>query len=222
MTAPAPPLALLAHELRTPLNAIIGYAEAMTLGVFGPLNPPYGEQAAIIHGAALHLRTLVDDMMASSGVAAGVWTGRPERFDPAAEALLVVSWLTPRAAAAGLALDTDLAIRAGDVVADRRAFRQILLNLLDNALKFTGTGGRVALRVAWEGVDLWVVVADTGPGASGPPRPPEGSGLGLALVEALCAERGGALSVETPPAGAAGGRTVRIRLPAVAPGPAEV
>jgi cell cycle sensor histidine kinase DivJ len=222
MTASPPPLALLAHELRTPLNAIIGYAEAMTLGVFGPLNAPYDQQAAIIHGAALHLKSLVEDLTASAEATCGVWTPRPERFDPATEALSVASWLAPRASEAGLALDTDLAVRAGEVVADRRAFRQILLNLLDNALKFTGPGGRVALRVAWEGDQLRVVVADTGPGTSGPLRPPEGSGLGLALVEALCAARGGAMSVETPPSGAAGGRTVRLRLPAVAPDPAKV
>jgi len=200
------PLAVLAHELRTPLNAIIGYADAMKTGVFGPLNAPYGEQAAIIHGAALHLLALVEDMTEVAKAEAGMWTGRLERLDPATLAGEVTAWLAPRAAAAGVALRAEISESPGQILADGRALRQILVNLLDNALKFTRAGGQVTLRLARDVDALSILVTDSGAGQG-----QGGQGLGLRLATALCAAMGGALTFQDAPGA---GRTVTVRLPA--------
>jgi cell cycle sensor histidine kinase DivJ len=221
-TSVAPPLpgpSLLAHELRTPLNAIIGYADAMRAGVFGPVNAPYGEQAEIIHAAALHLLALIDDMARSDPAGDGVWAVRGERFDAAALAREVVAWLAPRAAGAGISIETDLGAAPSPILADPRALRQILVNLLDNALKFTGAGGRIRLGLTREGADLILRVEDSGPGdaSRAPPTPRAGSGLGLRLVAALAGAHGGSMRLDTP-SGAGGGATATVRLPA-SPGP---
>ncbi len=214
VTAPAPPapppdaLALLAHELRTPLNALIGYAEAMRLQAFGPLAAPYDAHADVIHRAALHLLALVDDMTDIGHAEAGLWRGRSERLDPAVLASEAVELLAPRAAAAGVRLETVAEPGLIAVQADRRALRQILFNVLDNALKFAGAGGQVRLTVSREGADLRLTVIDGGGGGGSP-----GGGLGLRLVKALCAAHGGTLVLESA---AEGGMTAVVTLPVIA------
>lgn len=197
--------ALLAHELRTPLNAIIGYAEAMTLEAFGPLPAPYGDHAATIHRAAIHLLTLVDDLTDQAGAEAGAWAGARTTFDPVALTQEVTSLLRPRAERSriNLTVEGDLSLR--EVYGDRRALRQILLNLIDNALKFTADGGEIAAVLSVEASDLRLEVRDTG-GAVGE----KGQGLGLRLVRALAGAHGGA--VELRPM-TTGGMAVVVRLP---------
>ena len=190
-------LALLGHELRTPLNALIGYADAMRRQTFGPLPPPYDEQATIIHGAAQHLLNLVNDMTDIARAETGAWSGAPERLDPRVLADEVVTLLNPRALTARVRLRTSGRDDLGDVLADRRAMTQILINLTDNALKFTARDGEVRIDLAKEGGDLRLTVANTG-GSDGVPAaasPLKGMGLGLRLVRALCSEYGGSLTI---------------------------
>ena len=210
--APAPEaLALLGHELRTPLNALIGYVDAMRGQTFGPLPPPYDEQAAIIHGAAQHLLSLVNDMIDIARAEAGVWSGAPERFDPRVLTDEVVTLLSPRAVTAGVSLRIGGPDDRDDVLADRRAMTQILLNLVDNALKFTAKDGEVRIDLAKEGGDLRLTVANTGgsAGVSAAASPHKGMGLGLRLVRALCSEHGGSLTIADL---AEGGFMATVRL----------
>jgi signal transduction histidine kinase len=200
-------MALLAHELRSPLNAVIGYAEAMRAETFGPLNAPYADHAATIHRAALHLLKLVDDMADVAKAEAGVWRGEREVLDPRALADEIIEMFGPRAAAASVRLRTDVAAGLGRIFADRRALAQILINLLDNALKVTARGGEIVVTLSRAAEGLNIVVTDTGgaPDASG------GQGLGLRLVRALCALHGGDLTL-TP---AAEGMVATARLAAI-------
>jgi len=207
------PLALLAHELRTPLTAVIGYADAMRLQAFGPLGAPYDHQAGVIHAAALLLLALVDQMSDTAAAEAGLWTGRPERFDLRALSEDVLELLRPRATVAGITVRSRFEAGVGDIVADRRAIGQILVNLLDNALKFTAAGGAIELAIRHEGPRMRLVITDSGrPPASGAAAdPPHGQGLGLRLVRALCAAHGGSLALERSPAG---GMTATVLLAA--------
>ena len=209
--APAPEpdlLALLGHELRTPLNAIIGYADAMRAEAFGPLSQPYAQQAEVIHRAALHLLALIDDMAAIALPDGGPWITRTEWYEPGAVARAMADLLSPGSAAA-IRVETG---PAGDqILGDRRALAQILLNLIDNARKHTAPGGEIAVRVAREGRNLRVSVADSGSGGSAGPAPPKGAGLGLRLVRALCTRLGGVMVLEE---GARGGLIARVTLPA--------
>lgn len=194
---PSEALALLGHELRTPLNALIGYADAMRRQTFGPLPPPYDEQAAIIHGAAQHLLSLVNGMTNIARAEAGVWSSATERFDPRVLTEEVVTLLSPRALATGVSLHTGGRDIIGDVLADRRALTQILINLIDNALKFTAKGGEVRIDLAKEGGELRLTVANTGACDGVPPAASavEGMGFGLRLVRALCSGHGGSLTI---------------------------
>jgi cell cycle sensor histidine kinase DivJ len=222
---PEAPLALLAHELRTPLGALIGYAEAMRGQVFGPLPAPYDAQAAVILEAARHLLALVDDMTDISAAEAGMWSGRRERFDAGALARGALALFAPRAAAAGVRTAADIDAAPLEVVADRRALGQILANLWDNALKFAAPDGEAIMTVRREGAVLFLAVTDSGPGdgaASAAGRDLAGrslgrsrgqGGLGLRLVEALCAAHGGVLSLDRPKAG---GFAATVRLPILA------
>ena len=197
-TSPAAPtLALLSHELRTPLTALIGFADAMQLQTFGPLAAPYDEYASIIHRAARHLLAIVDQISEVTRTEAGAWSNTPERFDPATLLEELIALLEPRAAAAGVTLGGAHSTGGSDVVADRRALTQILLNLLDNALKFTGAGGEIRVDLMRDGGDLQLTVTNTGPrkGATPLPSPAEGAGLGLRIVRALCAQQKGTLTI---------------------------
>jgi signal transduction histidine kinase len=198
-------IALLGHELRTPLNAIIGYAEAMTLEAFGPLPAPYGEHAATIHRAAIHLLTLVDDLTDQAQAESGVWAGHRTPFDPLTLTEDVASLLRPRAERNLITLAVTRGTGLRMAHGDRRAMRQILLNLLDNALKFTAQGGKITVEVSGEAANLRLDIRDTG-GAAGE----KGHGLGLRLVRALADAQGGAVEM-TPIVGA--GMDVSVRLP---------
>jgi signal transduction histidine kinase len=190
------PLALLRHELGTPLNAVIGYADAMRNETFGPVPSPYREQAELIHTAASHMQTLLGAMDAHTGferLLALELLGRDDL-----ESLLedVVGLLRARAQAA------DLEIRAAvgkapaglRVRADRVALRQILINLIDNAVKFTGPGGVIEIAVGRESDEVRLTVESAGGPAPGSGRP--GSGLGLHIVGALAKAMGGSLETD--------------------------
>lgn len=210
------------HELRTPVNAILGYNDLLTQGVFGPLTDAQRSAVARSQRATRHLRELVDDVLDLARIEAGKVEVRREEVR--ARELLddLVATLTPAAADRGCSIETLCEPPDAVVVTDPRRVRQILLNLLSNALKF-GAGGAVQLRCARTEDGVVFDVADRGPGIA----PDEwervfeeyvrlhgesevGTGLGLPIARRLAVALGGSLRVldSTPR-----GTTFRLTLP---------
>jgi signal transduction histidine kinase len=201
-------LAALGHELRTPLTAIIGFADAMRERAFGPLGDKYIECAETIDQAARHMLALVARM-----TDLGPETGsRPvQAFDASMTLNDVVRLLEAQASACDVTLTSAPPARSMPVEADELALKQIMINLLANALAATPQGGSVEVAVGADGRDLVITVADTG---SGPPSD-RGDGLGLTLVRALCAAHDGDFSLTNRlPTGA----LAVARLPVLATG----
>ena len=218
-------LANMSHELRTPLNAIIGFSEVMTREMFGPVGPRYQEYSRLIHESGAHLLDLINSVLDMSKIEAGKFEVNEELFDLEETALSAVRFLRIPAERAGVALKLAIAPGARLVFADKRAVKQILVNLLSNGVKYTPPGGEVRVT-ARTGRGVEIVVSDTGTGISkrdlerlGKPfeqvenaetRGKEGTGLGLALVKSLALMHGGEAVLES----ALGeGTTVIIRLP---------
>jgi cell cycle sensor histidine kinase DivJ len=222
-------LANVSHELRTPLNAILGFAEILGDPALAPSDPAkQREYAKIIHASAEHLLSMVNLILDTSKIAAGTFRILPEPF--ALEPLIAdcCDMVRLKAEAGGVRLERAPSADVGELVADKRACRQILLNLLANAVKFTDRGGRVVVGAAAHGDQTHIFVADTGLGIPadslsrlGDPffqvrndydRSFEGAGLGLSLVRGLVGLHGGALRVESI---AGVGTRVTVRLPRV-------
>jgi signal transduction histidine kinase len=209
--------AWLAHELRTPLSAVIAYAEILKDEHFGPIaNARYKGYARDIYESARHALGVVDSMLRGDAKRSVV---PPLAFAELEPVRVVESCLTiarPLAERAGLILGTQYAPHLPRIVADEQSLKQMLLNLLANAIKFARRGDRVTIAVGYEaGGALRISVADTGPGmassseqtacalAGGRPGAarPEGAGLGLGLplTRALAAANGAALAIESVP-----------------------
>ena len=202
-------LANMSHELRTPLNAIIGFSEIMTREMFGSIGPRYQEYSRLIHESGAHLLELINSVLDMSKIEAGKFELSEEMFDLEETAESAVRFLKIPAERAGVALALSVQPGARLVFADRRAIKQILVNLLSNGVKYTPPGGevRVAAQVSQDGRGIEITVTDTGTGISqadlerlGKPfeqvenaetRAKEGTGLGLALVKSLAAMHGG-------------------------------
>ena len=222
-------LANMSHELRTPLNAIIGFSEMMTREMFGPIGPRYQEYSRLIHESGAHLLDLINSVLDMSKIEAGKFELNEELFDLEETAQSAVRFLKIPAERAGVALKLSIAPNARLMFADRRAVKQILVNLLSNGVKYTPPGGtvQVTARSSVEaGRGMEIVVSDSGTGISksdlerlGRPfeqvenaetRGKEGTGLGLALVKAMAKMHGGEAVLES----ALGeGTTVTVRLP---------
>jgi two-component system, OmpR family, phosphate regulon sensor histidine kinase PhoR len=202
-------VANVSHELKTPLTSICGYAETLLADEPGPdVTRRFLE---IIHSNGRRMQRLVDDLLDLSRIEAGRWQPEPEPVDVAALARDVWSALGDRAARSGVQLDVDAA--SGPLVADPDAVRQILVNLLDNALRFTPAGGRVVCRTRRDGDGTSLIVTDTGSGIAtehlprvferfyradpSRSRAEGGTGLGLAIVKHLVEAHGGRVSVQS-------------------------
>lgn len=159
-------LANMSHELRTPLNAVIGFSEMMSLQIFGPLgNSRYAEYATDIGTSGRHLLSLIDEVLDFSKIEAGAQDLELHPLDLGHVALEVGRMLTPQAAQAQLEIEIHTSAAPVIVPADDRAMRQILLNLISNAIKFTDSGGRVDVHVSRSDSGVpYVSVSDTGIG----------------------------------------------------------
>ena len=228
-------LATMSHELRTPLNAIGGYAELMGIGIHGPVTDDQREALARIQRSQQHLLGLINEVLNYARLEAG-----SVHFDLTTvgvlDALAVVETLVrPQVLAKGLALtvgpcDPQLSVRA-----DAEKLRQVLLNLLSNATKFTDAGGRIAIACAAADAGapahdrepaVAITVTDTGLGIAPDQlerifepfvqvgralhNPGEGTGLGLAISRDLARGMGGDLTVESTPGV---GSTFTLTLP---------
>jgi two-component system phosphate regulon sensor histidine kinase PhoR len=219
-------VANLSHELRTPLTAILGYAETL-LG--GAVDDPADARRflEIVHRHTQRLGRLLDDLTDLSNIELGRVSLRLAPTAIAEVAESVVAILRPRAHAGGVALALDVAADVPAVPADHDRLHQILINLVDNAVKHTPRGGRVTIHGCRVEGGVEIAVADTGIGipAADLPRVTErfyrvdkarsrelgGTGLGLAIVKHLVHAHGGDLTIESVPDR---GTTVRVRLAA--------
>jgi signal transduction histidine kinase len=208
-------LANMSHELRTPLNAIIGFSEVLKERMFGELNAKQGEYVSDIYGSGQHLLSLINDILDLAKVEAGRMELDVHEFDVAAAINNCATLIRERAARNRLRFAFEIDPRIGRWRGDERKFKQVLLNLLTNAVKFTPPGGDVVLRARIEGESLQVSVTDTGVGiapvdqdviftgfhqlgSTGEVKN-EGTGLGLALSRRLMQLHGGSLTVESIP-----------------------
>ncbi|WP_304169983.1 HAMP domain-containing sensor histidine kinase [Phenylobacterium aquaticum] len=220
-------LANMSHELRTPLNAIMGFSDIMRQRLFGPMPERYGEYSELIHESGVHLLELINDVLDMSKIEAERFELHREEFDVRDAANAVLRLMRGQADRAGVQLRGVLPKEPLEVDADRRAIKQIALNLISNALKFTPKGGAVTLTVHASGPVLEMLVADTGPGirpediprlgrpyeqAGGQDQRAAGTGLGLSLVRSFAELHGGEMVIESQ---LGEGATVIVRMPVV-------
>jgi signal transduction histidine kinase len=206
-------LANMSHELRTPLNAIIGFAELLESETFGPIGSPrYKEYAATIRGSGIHLLGLINDVLDLSRLDAGRADLHEEVIFVEHLVETVLTMIEQQAEKNNIKLVKDIAHNLPRLNADARRVRQVLLNLLANAIKFTPSGGTVSIRVARNILgELSFEIADNGVGIapqdiskaltrfgqvdSRLARKFEGAGLGLPLTKQLMELHGGTLSL---------------------------
>ena len=219
-------LASMSHELRTPLNAIIGFSDTMMLEVFGPLSERYKGYASDIHHSGEHLLALINDVLDLSRLDAGHADLREEEFDPAELVNESMRMIMGHAGKAQISLTTDIAHGLPWLRADKRRIKQILINLMSNALKFTPAGGEVKVTVRLVADGLAMAVSDSGIGIapedvpkvmerfgmvdSSMSRKHTGTGLGLPLSKQLAELHGGSLALEST---LNMGTTVTVTLP---------
>ena len=220
-------LANMSHELRTPLNAIIGFSEVMAHEMFGPLGGSrYHEYAGLIHESGGHLLELINGILDMSKIEAGKFDLAEEIFDLEDVTTQSLRFVKMQADRKGIVLKMSVAQSAKEIFADRRAIKQMLVNLITNGVKFTPRGGEVCIACGRADGGIQIVVSDTGVGIAakdlerlGRPfeqvdgahvRTQEGTGLGLALVKALAQMHGGEAVIEST---VGVGTTVRLVLP---------
>ena len=223
-------LANMSHELRTPLNAIMGFSDIMRARLFGPLPEKYGEYGEMIHESGQHLLDLINDVLDMSKIEAERFELSREGFDAREAVSASLRLMRLQADGAGVQLRGVLPAEPLDVEADRRAIKQIVLNLVSNALKFTPKGGAITVTAHGYHDVFELVVADTGVGISredlerlGRPyeqagdntRKQMGTGLGLSLVRSFAELHGGEMVIESV---LGEGTTVSVRLPVLARG----
>jgi len=208
-------LATMSHELRTPLNAILGFSEVMKAELFGPhASPSYKEYSQDIHSSGQHLLMLINEILDLSRVEAG-------RYDLKEEAVSLPGvvedcrhLLALRAKTKSIEVIEDIDEDLPRIWADERALRQITLNILSNAIKFTPQGGKVTIRVAGGASrGQYLAISDTGPGipeaeipivlssfgrgAMAQKNAEEGTGLGLPIVRGLVELHGGEFTLKS-------------------------
>jgi signal transduction histidine kinase len=218
-------LAVMSHELRTPLNAIIGYSDLLAAEVKGSINDAQREQLARIDRSARHLIAVIQEILEFARLEAGHVSVHAEEVDLAALARETLELVEPSAAARGLTVSLDVGDASLPARTDPAKLRQILLNLLANAVKFTERG-EVGLSLAAGGEGVRIAVRDTGMGIDaadaerifepfwqvqrGTTRQAGGTGLGLTITRRLARLLGGEITVQSEPGR---GSTFALELP---------
>jgi signal transduction histidine kinase len=222
-------LAHMSHELRTPLNAIIGFSETIAGLIFGRDVERYADYAKDINASGRHLLNLINDMLDLSKIEAGAFKVAEQPFDLAGSMASVELLVRERAHRKRLNLSWDLPVGLPPVTSDERLVQQILINVVTNAVKFTGDGGKVcvAVRLRPAGEGIAISVRDTGIGmrpediatalmpfgqvAQDMTARGEGTGLGLSLCQRFAHALGGTFAIEST---YGEGTTVTLTLPA--------
>jgi cell cycle sensor histidine kinase DivJ len=227
-------LANMSHELRTPLNAVIGFSEILNRELFGTMGEQrYRDYARLIHESGEHLLNVVNDILDMSKIEAGKFKIVKEPFDVALLVNSCADIMRHAAERKEITLSIEMPADLPELVADKRACKQMLLNVISNAIKFTDTGGWVRISARVEKDMVVLAVADNGVGISehdlprlGNPfvqadtsydRSYEGAGLGLSVVKGLARLHGGRFEIESK---LGHGTTAAIALPLEASGPA--
>jgi signal transduction histidine kinase/ActR/RegA family two-component response regulator len=206
-------LAGMSHELRTPLNAVLGLSELLQEEVYGPLNDKQNEALKTIETSGRHLLSLINDILEMARMGSGEVQLRLSKVKVAQVCEDCADLIRPQARKKEISVACEVAADVGELETDARRFKQILVNLLGNAVKFTDKGGSVGLSARVEGHFLCLEVWDSGIGIeakdceriflpfvqvdSGLSRKYDGTGLGLALVRQLTELLGGEVSVES-------------------------
>jgi signal transduction histidine kinase len=216
-------IANVSAEVSPPLTTVIGFAEMLAADYFGKLNRRQQDYVKGIHEAGLQLKALVSDILDLAAIEAGQMTLELDAVDIHPMLASVLSLVRERVREKKLQLDFQCPLDLGWIVADQRRLRQVMFNLIGNAVKFTPQGG--AITVAAERIDgeLVLSVADSGPGiplaeqervfdsfVSGTAEGTGGAGLGLALVRRFVELHGGRVALKSAPGD---GTRVTVRLP---------
>ena len=210
-------LANISHELRTPLNAILGFSELIARECLGPVGSPrYKEYASDIHHSGTHLLSLINDLLDVAKIEAGRMEVEPQIVETQRALETALKLVGSKARDRGQTLTIAVDASAAVIYADERAFKQIVINLASNAVKFTQDGGRIDVSATRNAQGEFVLtVADNGPGITREKidrvfkpfsqvdnrydRQAGGTGLGLALVRGLCELHGGRAWIESEP-----------------------
>ena len=221
-------LANMSHELRTPLNAIIGFSEVMLGEYFGPFdNPRYRDYAEDIHASGRHLLDFIDDLLDLAKIEAGRLTLIETNVHVSSLVQGAIRLFADRAESAEIELTNDVPPGLPHLLADERMTRQILVNLISNAIKFTPAGGQISVSaVLTASAAIQIIVSDTGIGIEAEEIPLirqrfgratratkhkiQGTGLGLAIIDSLIGLHDGEMDIESWPGR---GTIVRITFP---------
>ncbi|MTH98946.1 ATP-binding protein [Roseibium sp. RKSG952] len=220
-------LANISHELRTPLNAIIGFSDIMNQEMFGPMGTErYAEYSKDIYNSGNHLLNVINDILDMSKIEAGRLSIDPEEITVDEAARDAARIITTAATEKKITITNEVEDNL-TVLADRRSLKQVLLNLLANAVKFTPEDGVVALTAAADGDHVRFCITDTGIGIAAADikrlaqpfvqvenqftKTHKGSGLGLAIARSLIELHGGTLDIESE---IGSGTRVSFSLPA--------
>ena len=218
-------LANMSHEFRTPLNAILGYTSLLLQGISGPLNPAQDKNLSRVDSNARHLLEIINDILDISRIEAGKMPLHLTTFALAKLVKEVLAELEPLIARSKLSVSADVGGNVPEITSDRGKVKQIVLNLVSNAIKFTPSG-TVTLRVALEDGEVSIAVADTGIGIdpsdhervfedfrqadNSPAREYGGAGLGLAICRRLAIMLDGRVTLQSGPGK---GSTFTLALP---------
>ncbi len=228
-------LANMSHELRTPLNAIIGFSEIMESGTFGPIgSPKYIEYCQDIRTSGTFLLDVIDDILDMSKIEAGRFQLEIEPLDLGEIVEECVRITSLKAQEKEIGMTVDIGANLG-LKGDRRAIKQVLLNVMSNAVKFTKTEGRIKVRARSVGSAVTISIEDSGIGIPkdaiqklGRPfeqvanqfsKAHKGSGLGLAISRSLVELHAGALRIRSAERK---GTIVTVRLPKEPPAQIEI
>jgi two-component system cell cycle sensor histidine kinase PleC len=207
-------LAKISHEIRTPLNAIIGFAEVMQSGIFGSLgSDKYEEYCTDIRSSGEYLLSVINDILDMSRIEAGRTSLTKQPIEVHASIQRALKLVGEQTKAKNLSVTVDVNPEDILVPADERALHQILVNLLQNATKFTSDGGCITVRTRQAGNAVNIYVEDNGIGIPdhalhklGQPfeqvetefsKSYKGSGLGLAIARSLAELHGGSLRIRS-------------------------
>ncbi|MBN2051406.1 MAG: hypothetical protein JW760_13215 [Spirochaetales bacterium] len=202
----------MSHELRTPLNSIIGFTGILLQELAGPLNEEQRKQLGMVQNSSRHLLALINDVLDISKIEAGQLTLSPSSFELRHSIEKMIQLVSPLAEKKRIKMRMTVSEEVTDITSDQRRIEQVILNLLNNAVKFTEEG-HVEISCRTEDDHYILLVSDTGIGIrpedipklfqpfhqldSGLARKQEGTGLGLSICKKLIEMMGGTIGVES-------------------------